>query len=61
MKHTWSIDRLLKNPTLLNSGTGKNLFIDLYNEISKPENKLTKKDLKISASTYNDEILNSFF
>ena len=37
MKYKWSINRLVKNANLLNSGTGKYPVTDLYSETTKPE------------------------
>ena len=37
MKHVWSIDKILKNASVLHVGTSKNLTAPLYSKTRKSE------------------------
>ena len=69
MKNFLNNNRLLKNDTVLQVGTGKNTTIPLYRETKKIKTKKKKKChnnkkeqllFKGYATTYNVKILNSF-
>ena len=69
MKNYYSIDRRLKNVTVLQVGPGKNPITPLCSETKKSEHFLNKKNIKLTKrehtskgfpNTYNVKILNSF-